>query len=482
MFSEVQAIYARHLRGEKIDLGALEAKIGAPLPGATRGYDVTDNGVAVIPIDGVLSKRMTLLTQISGGTSMSILAGDIQQALDDPLVNTIILNIDSPGGTVDGTQQLSDLIFSARGSKPIIALADGTMASAAYWIGSAADGVYASSQTTAVGSIGVVATHVDVSRAEAAAGYKTTEIAAGKYKRIASQYAPLTQDGRQSIQDSVDYTYSIFVNDVARNRGTTADAVLGNMADGRVFQGQQAVDAGLVDDIATLDQLISRAAAGDFAHYVADGTGQSRNPLAQQAGAPAGEPTEPDSGGSPQTAQTQPQANEEPTMDVTKLKAEHPAVAAALIVEGATAERERIQAVHAAAMPGHDDLIAKLAFDGKTTGGEAALQVIAAEKAKKGDKLAALRADAKAAQVTHAAAPAPGDENDGDEDDDKADDEDASASPTGGKPKKKASADGITMANAGDIAARAQEYQAEQAAKGRKVSAAQAVAHVAAAK
>jgi signal peptide peptidase SppA len=481
MFSEVQSIYARHLRGEKIDLAALEAKIGAPLPGATRGYDVTDNGVAIIPVDGVLSKRMNLLSQISGGTSMSILGADIQQALDDPLVNTIILNIDSPGGTVDGTQQLSDLIFNARGTKPIIALADGTMASAAYWIGSAADEVYAASQTTTIGSIGVVATHTDVSGAEAMDGYKTTEITAGKYKRIASQYAPLTQDGRQSIQDSVDYTYSIFVNDVARNRGTDAETVVNNMADGRTFQGQQAVDAGLVDGIATLEQLIGRAAAGEFAQYMDDGADDPANPLTQQAGAPAGEQPQPESGGNPQTAQTPTQANEE-TMDVTKLKAEHPDVAAALIAEGATAERERIQAVHAAAMPGHEKLIATLAFDGKTTGGEAALQVIAAEKAKKGNRLAAMQADAAAATVPHAAAPEPGEEEDENDDGQNADDmeDGASASPSGGKAKKKASA--ITMQNAGAIAAQAQVYQAEQRAKGVKISFAQAVDHVSAAK
>jgi len=468
MFSEVQSIYARHLRGEKIDLGALEARIGAPLPGATRGYDVTDSGVAIIPVDGVLAKRMTLLSQISGGTSMSILAGDIQQALDDPQVNTIIMNIDSPGGTVDGTQQLSDLIFNARGTKPIIALADGTMASAAYWIGSAADEVYAASQTTTVGSIGVVATHRDVSGAEAAQGVKTTEIAAGKYKRIASQYAPLTQDGRQSIQDAVDYTYSIFVNDVARNRDTTADAVLADMADGRVFQGQQAVDAGLVDGIATLDQLISRAAAGDFAQY-GEGADQSPTYLAQQAGASAGEATEPGSGGSPQTAQTPTQANEESTMDVSKLKAEHPDVAATLIAEGATAERERIQAVSAAAMPGHEALIAKLAFDGKTTGGEAALQVIAAEKAKKGATLAALQADAKVAAVTHAAAPEPGeDDNDGDENAEGEDMENAK----GKKGAKSAAFDPHA------VAAAARDYRAELAAKGKHISAAEAVAHV----
>jgi hypothetical protein len=167
---------------------------------------------------------------------------------------------------------------------------------------------------------------------------------------------------------------------------------------------------------------------------------------------------------------------------VTKLKAEHPDVAAALIAEGATAERERIQAVHAAAMPGHEKLIATLAFDGKTTGGEAALQVIAAEKAKKGNRLAAMQADAAAATVPHAAAPEPGEEEDENDDGQNADDmeDGASASPSGGKAKKKASA--ITMQNAGAIAAQAQVYQAEQRAKGVKISFAQAVDHVSAAK
>jgi signal peptide peptidase SppA len=217
------------------------------------------DGVAILPIDGVIAKRMNMFTQISGGTSTQLAAQALQQAINDPAVHSIVLSIDSPGGTVDGTQALANAVLKARDSgKAIVTLGDGCMCSAAYWIGSAAQAVYIADSTTQVGSIGVVASHIDVSGAQASQGVKTTEISAGKYKRIASQYGPLTKDGRQSIQDNLDYTYSLFVNAVAKNRNVSGATVLANMADGRVFTGKQAIDAGLVDGIETLDSLISR--------------------------------------------------------------------------------------------------------------------------------------------------------------------------------------------------------------------------------
>ncbi|NMV37236.1 signal peptide peptidase SppA [Ralstonia insidiosa] len=469
MYHEVQSIYGRHCRGEKIDLKAVEAQIGKPLGGASSGYDMVGS-VAVLPVDGVLAKRMNLFMQISGGTSMQILGQDIQAALDDPDVSAIILCIDSPGGTVDGTQELSNLIYNARGKKPILALADGTMASAAYWIGSAADKAFVSSDTTTVGSIGVVTAHMDVSGSESQRGVKTTEIAAGKYKRIASQYAPLTPEGRQTIQDQVDYTYSIFVNDVARNRGTSSEAVVEGMADGRIFIGQQAVSAGLVDGVATLDELIERLAAGEFSR-----AGDSVGPGALEA-----VPTQAaDGGGAPQTAEAQSTSKGESDMDVQKLKAEHPAVAEALIAEGrqtgAEAERQRIKDVEAQSMAGHEALIASLKFDGITSGPEAAVKVLQAEKAKKEDRLAGLRADATASTVPNATAPAPGEEGD-DEEDEEADDDSASASPSGGKAGKKAGIQSLPQAAV--VAKRAQAYQAEQAKNGVRVSTTEAVNHI----
>ncbi|KKK95489.1 hypothetical protein LCGC14_2672290, partial [marine sediment metagenome] len=161
---EIREIYFRHLRGEEIDLSAIEAQLGRRLNNEQRRIEVMD-GVAVLAVQGVVAKRMNLFTEISGGTSTQLLAQDFQAALDDPTVHSILLDIDSPGGDVDGTLEMARLIREARGRKPILALGDGTMASAAYWIGSAADRVFITGETTQVGSIGVVATHIDISRA-----------------------------------------------------------------------------------------------------------------------------------------------------------------------------------------------------------------------------------------------------------------------------------------------------------------------------
>lgn len=258
---EIQNIYATHLRGEKIDIAGLEARIGQPLQNKEQGYQVM-NGVAVIPIDGVIAKKMNLFTKISGGASTQLIERDLINAMSDPAVESILFHIDSPGGTVDGTAELASSIYGARGKKPIAVLADGMMASAAYWIGSAADKIYITGDTTHVGSIGVVATHTDISKAEEKAGYITTEIFAGKYKRIDSSYKPLSDEGRQYIQSHVDYLYSVFVGDVAKHRGVSVETVLQNMADGRLFTGRQAIDAGLVDGVATFSEVIADLNAG----------------------------------------------------------------------------------------------------------------------------------------------------------------------------------------------------------------------------
>lgn len=193
---------------------------------------------------------------------MQLIERDFNAALADPQARSIILAIDSPGGTVDGTQELGNLIYRNRGAKRIVAYADSLMGSAAYWIGSAADEIIMSGDTTQVGSIGVVATHTDVSKAEEKMGYKTTEIVAGKYKRVASQHEPLSKEGRATIQDIVDHVYSIFIRDVARNRDVSEEKVLKDMADGRIFLGQKAIDVGLTDRMGSLESLLLRLSGG----------------------------------------------------------------------------------------------------------------------------------------------------------------------------------------------------------------------------
>lgn len=405
--TEIQGIYATHLRGEKIDLKAIEAKLGEPLDNQADGYDVV-NGVALLPLEGVLAKRMNLFTKISGGTSTELAAADFKEALDRTDVRAIVLAIDSPGGTIDGTQNLSRVIFEGRGRKPIVALVNGMMCSAAYWIGAAADEILLANDTSLVGSIGVVASHVDMSKMEEKAGFKTTEIVAGKFKRIASQYAPLTEAGRATMQEQVDHFYSVFVTDISTYRGVSVDTVLKEMADGRVFIGQQAIQAGLVDGVATEEQLINDLATG--------GTGAAFTVKENDMGKMVLE--------EPVTAAM---LTEKCPSVIAEIQAAAAGTAregglkdglaqghASGLKEGAEIERKRIQEVEAQTMPGHEALIAKLKADGKTTGPEAAVQVLNAERALAKSRLADITGDAPAAVAqppVSASDPKPSDED-----------------------------------------------------------------------
>ena len=387
MLNEIRSIYAKHLRGEKINVKEIEAQTGKSLQKKEQSYEVI-NGAAIIPLEGVIAKRMNLFTQISGGTSSQLVERDIRNAINDSSVEKIILYIDSPGGTVDGTFELANFIFENRSKKPIIAFTDGMMLSAAYAIGAAADAVFISGDTASVGSIGVVAAHEDISKYEEKIGIKTTEIYSGKFKRVASQYAPLSEDGRKTIQDEVDYLYSIFISEVAKFRGTTPEDVFQRMSTDakRYFTGKEAITAGLVDGVSTLDRLIEDKSYTTYKTYKIS-------------------------------------AKEEPEiMTLAELKEKHPDVHKAIFEdgrlagieegkpafqeavdaarkEGAAAEQVRIKSVKALSIPGHEALIETLMFDGVTTGEQTAVQVLAAEKTLRESKLAAFQAEGKDIKV-----------------------------------------------------------------------------------
>lgn len=382
MLLEIQGIYSRHVRGEKINLANIEAAIGRPLDNKPKGYEI-QNGVALLPVDGVIAKRMNLFSRISGGCSTEMVGQEFDRAMSDPDVKSIILLVDSPGGTVDGTPELAAKVFAAREQgKKCIAFCDGMIASAAYWIGSACSEIYISSEVVICGSIGVVTSHVDVSKAEEQAGYKTTEIYSGKYKRIASQHGPLTEEGRAVIQEQLDHVYSVFVDDVSKHRGVSADVVLAQMADGRIFQGSQAVTAGLVDGVSTLADCIAslqnQQKTTSYINY-------------RGAGAAAAN------------------QKEKTAMTLDQFKAEHPEICEALAAEataghaealttaraeGAASERDRIVAVRATALPGHEALIETMAFDGTSTAADAALAIVAAENKMRGTNLKVLESEA----------------------------------------------------------------------------------------
>lgn len=434
--SEVVSIYDAHIRGPKIDFQAIQKRMALGGDAPALPYD-NINGVAVIQVQSVLTKGTTLFSYLFGGTSMAKTQANFNQAVQDPSVKAIVLHVDSPGGSVDGTQELSNAIFAARGQKPIVALADGMMASAAYWVGSAADAIYMTSDTTVLGSIGVVAAHVDVSKAEEQMGVKVTEITAGEFKRVASNHAPLTPEGRATIQDQVDQIYSVFLGDVARNRGAASmQDVHDRMANGRIFMGKKAIDAGLADGVSSLSALVGSLSQGAM-----------KFDMGRRAAVAVLEPENPDTVDGASTTSESPKENhmEPQNPQILEAAVEQPS-REEIMAEGAAAERQRIADVRAQILPGHEALIETLAFDGKTTGPEAAMAVNAAERNLRSSALANLQADA----------PKPLNPSSPDE------------------PKAEATKE----QNPAVVADAARKYQAEQKAKGITISAAEAVAFV----
>ncbi len=247
---EVSAVLQAHAEGFRLE-GCFENKA----PGAD--YSVRD-GVAVIPVYGLMDRRMNLFMQISGGVSTDLLRKAVAKAAADPSVRAILLDVDSPGGSVHGPLDVSNAVRDAAAAKPVVAFTGEAMLSGAYWACSAASRVVAM-PTAQVGSIGVWTLHVDLSAADEMQGVKRTYLSSGRYKTIASDNKPLSEEGAAYLQAQSDYYYSLFIQGVAGNRGVTAQEVLERMADGRIFIGEQAREAGLVDHIGDLEFALALA-------------------------------------------------------------------------------------------------------------------------------------------------------------------------------------------------------------------------------
>jgi signal peptide peptidase SppA len=224
---------------------------------AARGIARASGGVAVLPLFGMISHRANMMQEFSGGTSVDQFTSAFRQALKDPNVKAIVIDVDSPGGSVDGVEELAAEIFQARGQKPITAIANTLMASAAYYIAcSASDLVVTPSGL--VGSIGVYMAHTDTSEKDAKEGVKTTVISAGKYKAEGAAGKPLGDEGVAYAQSIVDSFYDQFVKAVARGRSVQASAVRSGFGEGRVVPAKQAVELGMVDRVATFDQVLAK--------------------------------------------------------------------------------------------------------------------------------------------------------------------------------------------------------------------------------
>jgi signal peptide peptidase SppA len=255
--SAVMARWSNHapataevLAGIDVDKVAREAR-------RQTATSVSGGGIAVLPLYGVITQRGNMIEDVSGPGSVSTqkFAAALRQALADESVSQILIDIDSPGGSVYGVAELADEIVAARAQKPIIAIANSLAASAAYWIGCSASEFYVTPGGE-VGSIGVWQAHFDYSQALVAEGVTPTLISAGTYKVEGNPYAPLEPEAQAFMQSRVDDYFLAFSKAVAKGRGVPIAQVRNGMGQGRVLGADAALEQNMVDGIVTLNQLI----------------------------------------------------------------------------------------------------------------------------------------------------------------------------------------------------------------------------------
>jgi signal peptide peptidase SppA len=211
--------------------------------------------VVVLPMVGTMTQRANMMTEHSGMLSTDTFGKMIDQLAGDPSVKSIILDIDSPGGSMFGIEELTQKIRAAAGKKRVVAVANSLMASAAYYTGSAATKVFAAPGSL-VGSIGVIMTHIDHSEALAAEGVKYTFVTAGKYKALGNATEPMGEDAMAYMQGLVDDGYNQFLSAVATNRNVSKANVKAEYGQGKVLTPKDALNAGMIDGIRTLDQVV----------------------------------------------------------------------------------------------------------------------------------------------------------------------------------------------------------------------------------
>jgi len=213
--------------------------------------------VAVIPIVGIISNRMSLMDDISGpgGASVQKMTMQFRQAMEDTNCKAIVFDVDSPGGSVEGVMELATEIFNGRKQKPITAVCNSMACSAAYWLASAASELVCT-PSGQCGSIGVYMIHQDESKALENEGIKISVIKAGKFKAEGGPSEPLSAEARAAFQSKVDDYYGMFVKAVAQNRGATQAAVRDGFGQGRSLLASAAVKEHLSDRVATLDDVL----------------------------------------------------------------------------------------------------------------------------------------------------------------------------------------------------------------------------------
>ncbi|ORE90537.1 protease [Stappia sp. 22II-S9-Z10] len=315
----VEDLLAIAARLNEVSAEALEAYRAQSM---AQGERVTQRGTtAIIPVTGPLIRRANMFSAISGATSYDMVRRDLQTALDDQSIRSIILNIDSPGGEANGTAELAAAIFEGRKAKRIVAYVGGTGASAAYWLAAAATEIVIS-PTAILGSVGVA---MAITERDPQSGVRQHEFISSVSPHKRSN--PNTDDGRARIQATVDRLADVFVASVATYRGIEAADLPARFGQGGLKVGADAVDAGMADRIGFFEEVVANLAERGGTGGLSQSHNQQRiGTMSDDTPVAAPQPV------APQPAAAAPQ------VDVDRITAD-------ARTEGASAERQRITAV-----------------------------------------------------------------------------------------------------------------------------------------
>lgn len=228
------------------------------------------NGIAVMHIDGALTYRSNMWRMFFGDDTYNSISDAFDDLLENKEVKGIVLSIHSPGGQISGVSDLAEKIYSARGQKEagIVAHTAGDMCSAAYWIGSACERVTAA-PSAIVGSIGVMSYIPGSANVEPA--FVRSNLSRNK------NLDPNTPAGRDALEKTLDSEAKVFMESVAKYRGTTYEDVLDNYGQGALFVGQEAVENGMIDEIISLDALVE-SMSNKQGGYMPNSQTQSQTP------------------------------------------------------------------------------------------------------------------------------------------------------------------------------------------------------------
>lgn len=228
----------------------------------TRSVEITANGTAIVPITGVIAPKSSMIGMCEDGTSAMSVRRVAEVLAADPSVKRVLLMVDSGGGAASGVPEAAEALMKLRTKKPVISAITGIGASAAYWLASTAHRVFLEPSAIA-GSIGVYTIVSSLAEKLKKDGIDARVVRAGSKKFTPNPIEPLSEEGMAMVQEKVSRFYDMFVSAVATQRNIDMSKAL-DMADGTVAEGTEAVDRGMVDSIATIDDVLAKADAGEF--------------------------------------------------------------------------------------------------------------------------------------------------------------------------------------------------------------------------